>query len=109
MAGHLMESVVAYCAESNGQYDIYTIAVDGGEALQLTNLLPVSMMVLEYSPDGKYIWFNSVRGGLMQVWRMEADGSNPTQMSIKNKPTIGFPVMFPPDNQWVVYIAYKKR
>ena len=96
---------VAYCAERNGQYDIYTISVDGGEETQLTNL-PGLDDGSEYSPDGKYIWFNSVRNGLMQVWRMEADGSNPTHM-VKEESNDWFPHVSP-DNQWVVYIAYKK-
>ena len=30
----------------------------------------------EYTPDGKFIYFNSASGGLMQIWRMSADGSN---------------------------------
>ena len=96
---------VAYCAERNGQYDIYTISVDGGEETQLTNL-PGLDDGPEYSPDGKHIWFNSVRSGLMQVWRMEADGSNPTHM-VKEESNNWFPHVSP-DNQWVVYIAYKK-
>jgi Tol biopolymer transport system component len=96
---------LAYCAERNGQYDIYTIAVDGGEETQLTNS-PGLDDGPEYSPDGKYIWFNSVRSGLMQVWRMEADGSNPTHM-VQEEANGWFPHVSP-DNQWVVYIAYKK-
>lgn len=96
---------VAYCAERNGQYDIYTISVDGGEETQLTNL-PGLDDGPEYSPDGKYIWFNSVRSGLMQVWRMEVDGANPTHM-VNEESNNWFPHVSP-DNQWVVYIAYKK-
>lgn len=96
---------LAYCAERNGQYDIYTIAVDGGEETQLTNL-PGLDDGPEYSPDGKHIWFNSVRSGLMQVWRMEVDGSNPTHM-VQEEANGWFPHVSP-DNQWVVYIAYKK-
>lgn len=96
---------LAYCAERNGQYDIYAISVDGGEETQLTNL-PGLDDGPEYSPDGKYIWFNSVRSGLMQVWRMEADGANPTHM-VDEEANCWFPHVSP-DNQWVVYIAYKK-
>ncbi len=29
----------------------------------------------EYTPDGQYIYFNSVRTGTMQIWRMRPDGS----------------------------------
>lgn len=96
---------LAYCAARNGQYDIYTISVDGGAETQLTNL-PGLDDGPEYSPDGKYIWFNSVRSGLMQVWRMEADGANPTHM-VKEDANCWFPHVSP-DNQWVVYIAYGK-
>ncbi len=94
---------LAYCAERAGQYDIYTISVNGGAETQLTNL-PGLDDGPEYSPDGKYIWFNSVRSGLMQVWRMEADGSNPTHM-VKEDANCWFPHVSP-DNQWIVYIAY---
>jgi TolB protein len=94
---------LAYCAERNGQYDIYTISVDGGAETQLTNL-PSLDDGPEYSPDGRYIWFNSVRTGLMQVWRMEADGANPTHM-VKEDANCWFPHVSP-DEKWVVYIAY---
>jgi TolB protein len=94
---------LAYCAERGGQYDIYTICVEGGDETQLTDL-PGLDDGPEYSPDGKYIWFNSVRTGLMQVWRMEADGSNPTHM-VKEQANCWFPHVSP-DGRWVVYIAY---
>ncbi len=97
---------LAYCAERNGQYDIYTIPVDGGPETQLTNL-PGLDDGPEYSPDGKYIWFNSVRTGLMQVWRMEADGSHPIHM-VKEQANCWFPHVSP-DGQWVVYIAYGRE
>lgn len=94
---------LAYCAERNGQYDIYTISVDGGVETQLTNL-PGLDDGPEYSPDGRHIWFNSVRAGLMQVWRMEADGTNSTHM-VKEDANCWFPHVSP-DGKWVVYIAY---
>jgi len=94
---------LAYCAERNGQYDIYTISIDGGQETQLTNL-PGLDDGPEYSPDGRKIWFNSTRTGLMQVWRMETDGSNPTHM-VKEDANCWFPHISP-DNKWVVYIAY---
>lgn len=96
---------LAYCAPRNGQYDVYTIAVDGGEETQLTDE-PGLDDGPEYSPDGKYIWFNSVRTGLMQVWRMETDGANPTHM-VQEEANCWFPHVSP-DGKWVVYIAYAK-
>ena len=96
---------LAYCAERGGQYDIYTIPVDGGEELQLTNL-PGLDDGPEYSPSGEHIWFNSTRTGLMQVWRMRTDGSNPEHM-VKEEANCWFPHVSP-DGKWVSYIAYAK-
>jgi len=42
----------------------------------------------------------------MQVWRMEADGSNPLQM-VKEEANCWFPHISP-DGEWVVYIVYGK-
>ena len=97
---------LAYCAERNGQYDIYTISVNGDTETQLTDL-PGLDDGPEYSPDGRHIWFNSVRTGLMQVWRMETDGSNPTHM-VKEDANCWFPHVSP-DGKWVVYVAYGKN
>ena len=96
---------LAYCAERKGQYDIYTISVNGGEETQLTDE-PGLDDGPEYSPDGRYIWFNSIRTGLMQVWRMETDGSNPIHM-VKEEANCWFPHISP-DGAWVAYIAYGK-
>jgi TolB protein len=96
---------LAYCAARGGQYDIYTIAVEGGPETQLTDL-PGLDDGPEYSPDGRHIWFNSTRTGLMQVWRMETDGANPTQM-VHEEANCWFPHVSP-DGRQVVYIAYGK-
>ncbi|MEI7846640.1 MAG: transporter [Chloroflexota bacterium] len=96
---------LAYCAERAGQYDIYTIPVEGGAETQLTNL-PGLDDGPEYSPDGRHIWFNSTRTGLMQVWRMEADGANPTHM-LQEQANCWFPHVSP-DGRQVVYISYAK-
>ena len=96
---------LAYCAERNGQYNIYTISVSGGDETQLTDE-PGLDDGPEYSTDGKYIWFNSTRTGLMQIWRMEVDGTNPIHM-VKEEANCWFPHVSP-DGNWVVYIAYDK-
>lgn len=96
---------LAYCAERNDQYDIYTIPVGGGVETQLTDL-PGLDDGPEYSPCGEYIWFNSTRSGLMQVWRMGKDGSNPTQMTF-DESNNWFPHVSP-DGKLVAFISYKK-
>jgi TolB protein len=97
---------LAYCAERAGQYDIYSISVDGGPEIQLSNT-PTLDDGPEYSPDGRSIWFNSTRTGLMQIWRMEVDGSNPTHM-LREDANCWFPHSSP-DGNWIVYIAYSKN
>ena len=97
--------LLAYCAERNGQYDIYTIPVWGGREKQLSDVAALNDGP-EYSPDGRYIWFNSTRTGLMQIWRMEADGSNPTQMTFDESNSWFAHVS--PDGKRVAYLSYRK-
>ena len=66
---------LAYCAERNGQFDVYTIPVGGGEEKQLTTAAGLDDGP-DYSPDGQYIYFNSDRTGTMHIWRMKPDGSD---------------------------------
>lgn len=98
-------SELAYCAERNGQYDIYTIPAIGGVERQLTNTSGLDDGP-EYSPDGKRIWFNSVRSGLMQIWRMNVDGSEQTQMTF-DESNSWFPHVSP-SGESVAYITYRK-
>lgn len=94
---------LAYCAERNGNFDVYTIGVDGGTEKRLTTTEGLDDGP-DYSPDGKYIYFNSYRTGHMQIWRMLADGSKPEQLTFdENSNWFAHPS---PDNNWLVYIAY---
>ncbi len=99
---------LAYCAfrmqESGLEVDVYGIDADGGEEWRITdggfNDGP------EFSPDGKDIWFNSTRSGLMQAYRMKADGSERQQMT-DNERNNWFPHISP-DGEKVVYLSYRK-
>ena len=94
---------LAYCAERNGNFDIYTIGVEGGTEKRLTDTEGLDDGP-DYSPNGKYIYFNSYRTGHMQIWRMLADGSKPEQMTFdENSNWFTHPS---PNNKWIVYIAY---
>jgi Tol biopolymer transport system component len=100
------EKTLAYCADRNGEYDVYVIPAEGGEETRLTTTEGLDDGP-EFSPCGKQIWFNSVRSGLMQVWRMNADGTEQTQMTFDSDRNSWFPHVSP-DGEQVVYIAYKK-
>ena len=97
---------LCYCAERNGEFDVYSISASGGEEVRLTTAEGLDDGP-EFSPDGKYIWFNSVRTGLMQVWRMNADGSDQRQMTFDEDLNSWFPHVSP-DGKKVILIAYHK-
>ncbi len=94
---------LAYCAERNGNYDVYTIGVEGGKETRLTTDAGLDDGP-DYSPDGKYIYYNSYKSGHMQIWRMHTDGSNQEQLTFdENSNWFAHPS---PDGKWIVYIAY---
>jgi TolB protein len=96
---------LAYCAERAGEYDVYTIPVEGGEETRLT-AGPGLDDGPEYSADGRWIYFNSERTGSMQIWRMRTDGSGAEQLT-----SDGHNDWFPhpsPDGTWVAFLSYEK-
>jgi Tol biopolymer transport system component len=100
------DKTLAYCAERNGEFDVYTISVNGGEERRLTTTLGLDDGP-EYSPDGNYIYFNSVRTGQMKIWRMNADGSEQKQFT----PIDDYGDWFAhpsPDNKWIVFVSFDK-
>jgi Tol biopolymer transport system component len=55
-----------------GQRDISSIPSAGGNAVKLTTDPAVDWNPI-WSPDGKYIYFSSSRGGSMNLWRVPVD------------------------------------
>ncbi|MDR1717215.1 MAG: transporter [Dysgonomonas sp.] len=98
--------MLTYCANRNGEMDVYTISIDGTNETRLTTSEGLNDGP-EYSPDGEYIWFNSMHTGLMQIWRMKTDGSEQTQITFDEDRNSWFPHLSP-DGKNVVYIAYRK-
>jgi len=96
---------LAYCAERNGNYDVYSISIDGGAETRLTTAEGLDDGP-DYSPDGQYIYFNSVRTGLMQIWRMKTDGSEQQQITFDDYNNwFAHPS---PDGKWLVILSYEK-
>ncbi|MDK4734218.1 hypothetical protein [Rhizobium sp. CNPSo 3490] len=94
---------LAYCGIRDDLFDIYTISVDGGVETRLThgegrNDGP------DYSADGQWIYFNSSRTGLMQIWRIHPDGTGLEQVTSDNQGN-----WFPhpsPKNDKVLILSY---
>ena len=97
---------LAFAGQRNGDFDIYTIPVSGGQETRLTTAKGLDDGP-EYSPDGAYIYFNSERTGLMQIWRMKADGSGQEQV-LSDETNDWFPHVSP-DGKWMVFLSYEKR
>lgn len=94
---------LVYTGERGGEFDVYRIAVDGGEETRLTTA-PGLDDGPEYTPDGAYIYFNSVRSGTMQLWRMRPDGSAPEQLT-SDRYNNWFPHVSP-DGRWIVFLSF---
>ena len=96
---------LAFVGQRNGDFDIYTIPVEGGEETRLTTAKGLDDGP-EYSPDGQYIYFNSERTGHMQIWRMKADGSEQEQV-FADENNNWFPHISP-DGKYMVFLTYDK-
>jgi len=59
----------------------------------------------DYSPDGRFIFFNSTRSGNMKLWRIDADGKNPVQLTFEDNTRDWFPHPSP-DGKWLVFVSF---
>lgn len=98
-------SKILFTALRNGQFDIFQTTADGNDVeVQLTNT-PELDDGPEYAPDGKFIYFNRADESGMHIWRMDADGKNPKQLTRD-----GLRDWFPhvsPDGQSLVFMSYQ--
>jgi Tol biopolymer transport system component len=99
---------VVYVAQRNGTkiYDIYRKSINGGKEIKLTNNKKWEHVDgCEYSPDGKYIYYNGSKdGGTMQLWRMKPDGSEKEQLTF-DQYNDWFPHISP-DGKWIAFISF---
>ncbi len=54
------------------------------------------------SPDGGQVTFQSARTGRCEIWRSDADGSNPLRMTFFEKGFAGTP-RWSPDGKWIAF------
>jgi Tol biopolymer transport system component len=98
---------VVYVAMRNGKkvYNIYRNSLKGDKEAALTDIMDGEHVDgCEYSPDGKYIYYNGNHTGTMQIWRMKPDGSGREQLTF-DKYNNWFPHISP-DGKWIVIISF---
>lgn len=98
---------LTFTGQRNNEFDIYTVPSTGGPEKRLTNH-PGLDDGPEYTPDGKWIYFNSNRTGTMQIWRMKPDGSNQEAVTTTNEFHDWFPHISP-DGKWIVFLSFLKE
>ena len=100
------EVVYVATRADNPTYDIYKKSIDGkSKEIMLTNTGKGEHVDgCEYSPDGKYIYYNGSKSGTMQLWRMKPDGSGSEQLTF-DQYNNWFPHISP-DGKWIVYISF---
>ena len=97
---------VAIVAQRNGSkiYIIYKVSLKEGKETAITTNKTGHVDGPEYSPDGKYIYYNANVSGTMQVWRMHTDGTAKEQLTFDE-----YHNWFPhisPDGNWMVFISF---
>jgi len=98
---------LVYVARRGGktEYNIYRNSIEGGKEVALTSIKPGEHVDgCEYSPDGKYIYYNGNHTGTMQIWRMKPDGSGREQITF-DKYNDWFPHISP-DGKWIILISF---
>ena len=90
-------------AENRGISVIVSHNLETGEERELTDLSATSVSPV-WSADGKDIWFATTRSGDMQLWKMQADGSQPKQVSNIEGGIEGFGIS--PDEKHIYYTQF---
>lgn len=97
-------TTLTYTGRRDGMFQICTIPAPGGDETQLT-FGPGHKDGPDYSPDGRWIWFNSDHHGTTpDIWRIRTDGTHLQQMTADAQVN-----WFPhpsPDGRYVLYLAY---
>ena len=85
-------------------FNLYKVFLIDKKETQLTFNTKGHVDGPEYSPDGRYIYYNANVSGTMQIWRMKPDGSGKEQLTFDE-----YHNWFPhisPDGKWMVFVSF---
>jgi TolB protein len=98
---------VVYVAMREGStvYNVFKNSIEGGKETALTATRKGEHVDgCEYSPDGKYVYYNGSASGTMQLWRMKPDGSGKEQITF-DEYNNWFPHISP-DGKWIAFLSF---
>ncbi|HTV18378.1 MAG TPA: hypothetical protein VMG12_06895 [Polyangiaceae bacterium] len=100
---------LAFVAErGDGRYELYRVPAVGGAEERLTFAGGYDDGP-EYTPDGRWIYFNSNRGGRWNLWRIPPDGAGAkdarAQQVTNDEPEDWFPHISP-DGRRIVFLSF---
>jgi TolB protein len=105
---------LAYVARAPGerQFDLFRVPFAGGPSERLT-ASSAHEDGPDYSPDGRWIYFNSDRAGgsgTGDIWRMPPTGEGPDGVLAERITSDEYVDWFPhpsPDGRWLVFLSYE--
>ena len=89
---------ILFNSRREGSSDLYTLVPETGELSRLTTE-PSDEFEPRWSRDGRWIYFGSNRTGREEVWRIQADGSDPKQITRQG----GATATESPDRRYLYY------
>jgi Tol biopolymer transport system component len=92
-----------FSGERKDRWGIFTMPASGGRD---EAVIPYDGRDAVFSPDQRYIYFDSGRGGGMapQVWRARADGSDKEQVTAAG--TANWSPHVSPDGKWLAFLSH---
>ncbi len=98
------EVVVVGLRDGSKTFNLYKVDINTGTEKALTSITTGHVDGPEYSPDGRFIYYNANPTGTMQIWRMKPDGSANEQLTFDE-----YHNWFPhisPDGKWMIMISF---
>jgi Tol biopolymer transport system component len=92
---------ITFSSDRLGHFEIYSALPGGGDVRRLTHSGDANSVFSDWSPDGRWILFDSDRAGDVQVFIMRADGTSERQLTFRPGFT-GDPT-FAPDGRRITF------
>ena len=98
---------LAYILLNGGQDDIYLAKTDGTMSSRVTDD-PHRERLPRWSPDGKRLIFYSNATGNYEIWTINPDGSDRTQLSFSAQKGVVYP-SWSPDGKWISFCYFNEQ